>query len=277
MTCSKKQQALVTVSRRFTNYYLHCVCPFCAHQREPRYVGLTSAGLNARLAGHLEEPSGACRRYRNYGVWCFKCNWIRKHGPENIRIELLEEYPDVESMKAGEVRWIAEYRARGYDLTNGTAGGDGGVGYRWIDEQRKSLSEVRLLTWSDSRYQEFMRRVNLAAWEGADERRAAAAELTRKRWEDPAYVEMQRKQAQLTNHARWHTARNVTNPACLHCDVSDKDRAQYLRKQKELQHARTMRKPGDSIKRGPHVRHHVNRRRFNGACTFCSTDTLEWT
>ena len=109
-----------------------------------RYVGKTVQSLDSRLKKHIEES--------NQGLKTYKCNWIRKLLKENIipDIETIE-ITDENMWKEREKYWIANYKKRGYNLTNSTNGGEDGWSQRknkipWnkglTKETSKRLKEV---------------------------------------------------------------------------------------------------------------------------------------
>ncbi len=80
-----------------------------------RYIGITSKILKRRLSAHIAVAKAGEQTHR--------AAWIRNLLSQALTpaIVLLQETDDV----AREAYWIAEYRAMGADLTNGTAGGEG--------------------------------------------------------------------------------------------------------------------------------------------------------
>ncbi len=116
--------------------------PFTGHVR---YVGWSIAPL-ARLRRHMKEARCGTTH---------KCRWLAS---------LPGVWPLLHILESGfgdpaepEIRWIAEMRKRGYDLTNATAGGDGVIdpspelrhlrselarGRRPSEETRQKLAEA---------------------------------------------------------------------------------------------------------------------------------------
>ncbi len=93
--------------------------------REPddyRYVGWTINTLEQRLRAHLDEARRKPHTHRARWV-----NKVRREGftPRIILLEIVDDYAEAEK------RWIADFRAKGYRLTNGTDGGKGVLGARW--------------------------------------------------------------------------------------------------------------------------------------------------
>lgn len=83
-----------------------------------------------RYIGKAEDPY---RRYElhlefNYKEKTHKANWIRSlfRAGQTPILEILDEVPESE-WSFWEREWIRLYRALGFDLTNGTDGGEGGI------------------------------------------------------------------------------------------------------------------------------------------------------
>ena len=98
---------------------------------EIRYIGKTNGTLTDRLAKHLVTKE------RNH-----RSSWIKNLLNQNLKpvIEVLEEVTH-EEWAGAERFWIAQFKAWGYRLINGTEGGDCGV----ISPQCRaaSLREIR--------------------------------------------------------------------------------------------------------------------------------------
>jgi len=67
---------------------------------------------------------------------------MRKHGPENIQMDILETYHNVQvsTLKARETVMIDDYRSSGFDLTNTTDGGEGISGFKHREESKRNMS-----------------------------------------------------------------------------------------------------------------------------------------
>ena len=100
-----------------------------------RYVGLTSSTWKVRWASHVH---GARRQggRRKTAVLC----WIASHGPDAVRVTILELCESKEELPAAEQRWIKKLRDEGYALLNHTDGGEGAWGYCPTDEERAAMS-----------------------------------------------------------------------------------------------------------------------------------------
>lgn len=93
-----------------------------------RYVGIT-----AHLRRRMSEHRHAARKGRKWPLY----NWIRKHGPENIYVDILQEgrFEDYQELRDWEVVWITSLRRSGFDLLNVTEGGEGRYGVKVPQEQ----------------------------------------------------------------------------------------------------------------------------------------------
>lgn len=98
-------------------YGLRCVC----HNAGYRYVGKTKHGLHDRLVCHIYESQ------RNTTRPLYK--WVRKHGAENIRADVLEYADTNEELCISEIQWI---EFLGTHVSEGglnvTLGGEGALG-----------------------------------------------------------------------------------------------------------------------------------------------------
>jgi len=100
--------------------------------REIRYVGKTVGSLEKRLSEHLKYNGADHRSF-----------WIQsllKQGLEPL-IEQVDVCYDCEWQEK-EAMWIRQCKAYGYDLTNGTEGGDGCTGWKHTEESRENLSNA---------------------------------------------------------------------------------------------------------------------------------------
>ena len=104
---------------------------------EIRYVGKTSGCLPARLRRHIYHLKSAGGR-RNHKV----C-WLKRLHLVGLtpRIELVQTVPS-EVWPDAERYWISFFRSLGCSLTNGTDGGEGGVGHHVSDELRAATSAL---------------------------------------------------------------------------------------------------------------------------------------
>lgn len=87
---------------------------------EIRYVGQTSKTLEERLKIHLRDA--------NYKKNNRRVSWIKSIVKKGFipRIEFIEEV-NCEEWQFWEMYWIEQFKAWGFNLTNGTKGGDGGA------------------------------------------------------------------------------------------------------------------------------------------------------
>jgi hypothetical protein len=105
-------------------YGLSCICH---PEAGVRYVGQTAQELNVRLTNH--------RCHARFGTKTPVYHWIRKHAPNNIKAEVLEEAA-LEDLDEAERRVIARY---GLDsLLNISVGGVDGT---TLGRKRPEFSE----------------------------------------------------------------------------------------------------------------------------------------
>lgn len=107
---------------------------------EIRYVGKSSKGLT-RPKKHLLPCYYNNKRMFHFPIY----RWIRKlvkkgHLPI---IEIFQTFSDSYHLNQAEIYWISYFKSAGSPLLNSTAGGDGVVGNKWTEEQKKRLSEQR--------------------------------------------------------------------------------------------------------------------------------------
>jgi hypothetical protein len=97
---------------RATTFIYSLNCPITGN---PRYVGKAD-NPEERYAWHLRHTSEGTH----------KSNWIRSLLPDGLlpELEILCEVP-VSCWQGHEARFISQFRAIGFDLTNSTDGGDG--------------------------------------------------------------------------------------------------------------------------------------------------------
>ena len=103
---------------------------------EIRYIGYTSTSLKERLRCHIKDSKS--KRYKN----THRAKWITSLSNCNLEptINILNEYNTKEEAVFNEIKLIFEYRLLGYNLVNGTDGGEGGTGYKFTEEQKKQQS-----------------------------------------------------------------------------------------------------------------------------------------
>lgn len=94
-----------------------------------RYIGKTVATLGTRLSQHVTQARKGLQTH----LHC----WIRSLDARPV-IKSLEVVP-YEHDAAAEVRLIAKYRARGFDLTNATDGGEGKKGCFHTEEAKAKI------------------------------------------------------------------------------------------------------------------------------------------
>ncbi|PZV02225.1 MAG: hypothetical protein DCF32_15275 [Leptolyngbya sp.] len=103
-----------------------------------RYIGKTSCRLSLRLSRHI-----AAAKHEVENTY-HRLNWIR----ELLALGLLPEIRELERNPAdwteAEARWIQHGRSQGWDLTNGTLGGEGypTVNYAKLDPILGTMSDA---------------------------------------------------------------------------------------------------------------------------------------
>jgi predicted GIY-YIG superfamily endonuclease len=106
--------------------------------REPsseliRYVGLSN-NPKKRLVKHI---------YHRKSDRTHKVNWIKLLRSKGLvpEMDILDDGLTLEEAKQKEIDYIKLFKACGAKLVNGTNGGDGGLGRRHTDMDRKKISE----------------------------------------------------------------------------------------------------------------------------------------
>lgn len=102
----------------------------CHPEAGIRYVGSTRRSLESRLKDHTKPGWVASAKYP-------VTRWIGKHGPGNIRIELLEQC-DSENLDEREIYWISYYRSVSNDLLNLAPGGRNSPVRKHVSEDARS-------------------------------------------------------------------------------------------------------------------------------------------
>ena len=117
----------------------------CPIAKAVRYVGKTKYP-EKRLQGHLIAARG-----RHVSHHC--ANWIRSLLAQDLApsFEVIHVVQADESWQEVEARFIAQYRAEGHPLTNGTAGGDGfhDIPPEVLKKRSKAQGKVMKELWAD--------------------------------------------------------------------------------------------------------------------------------
>jgi hypothetical protein len=96
----------------------HYVYKITAIRSDRVYLGKAKDPVY-RFKGHLREAKNGLRYKNGKSKHNIRANWIRKHGEENMRLEILAGPFDTKAEAfAEEIRLIAEYRAAGIPLAN---------------------------------------------------------------------------------------------------------------------------------------------------------------
>lgn len=97
-----------------------------------KYVGQTSKTLNERIKAHLKDAKYKKKNKRT--TWI---NSLIKNSLEPV-IELIDE-ADESEWEFWEMYWIEQFKAWGFELKNGTIGGDGIKGYVFTKEDKDKM------------------------------------------------------------------------------------------------------------------------------------------
>lgn len=113
-------------------YALYCSCENC-DDKKPRYVGQSVEGARVRFVKHLSSA-------RQGKPWAVS-RWIRKHGEENIRFEVLKSGVEVSELDDLEQALIQELGTSieigGYNIQ---PGGNGVSGYKHHPNARSKIT-----------------------------------------------------------------------------------------------------------------------------------------
>lgn len=211
---------------------------------EYRYVGLTTRGV-ARLQEHINEALNP-KHARHLSS---KAEWVRSVRG-HITFEILEVCDNPEDLNLSEMKWIAIFKERGYDLLNETNGGAGTLGFSpvWSDATKLKISQSKMghsvSEETRNKLREAIRRTPISpeaqrkaalsratnGYVHSEETRKKISESHKKRWEDEnrtfsdearAKLSATRKSMDIDNskslHVRWHEKRSVVSPMCKHC------------------------------------------------------------
>lgn len=107
----------------------------CPTTGEIRYVGKATNPM-LRLRTHLQEA----KRGKNHRAY-----WIRSLAIKGMqpKMEIVDEVPENE-WQSWEVAYIQHFREEGFDLVNGSLGGDGNPGLKHSAEAREKIRDARL-------------------------------------------------------------------------------------------------------------------------------------
>lgn len=198
-----------------------------------RYIGLTTQKPSVRLYDH--------RRDARRGMHRPVSHWIRKHGPENIQMEILVTFTEETLPQIGDVEMQLIEKYQTHTSKNGmnqTLGGDGGIaGYKHTPE---SIAKMSASVWTGRKHSEESRRkmsessmgktisdehkAKLAiAFSGennhnygkpmSDESKAKLSATQKARMSTP---EGKFKQSR-SSHIYWHVQRDIIKEGCIHC------------------------------------------------------------
>lgn len=104
-----------------------------------RYIGITQQRLSSRVSGHMASCKQA---FKNKKSRHHRHCWIKSLLDKNQIpiVQLLNSFDTAEEVKQAEIKTIDEYKELGYNLVNGTAGGDGIRDYKFTNEYLETVS-----------------------------------------------------------------------------------------------------------------------------------------
>jgi group I intron endonuclease len=105
------------------------------------YVLCAIDGKGPRYVGHTAHPGTRLTHHRKEIKRTHKCHWVQSIGPENIEMAILEIVPTKDAPAVEKV-YIQHMRAWGFDLVNGTDGGEGASGYKHTPQTKLRLSAL---------------------------------------------------------------------------------------------------------------------------------------
>ena len=108
-----------------------------------RYIGKAKE-LYFRIRNHYKPSTLKSKTHKN--------DWIKSLLKDNKRVKVIviEQCKSIDKLNESEIKWIKHYKDLGYNLTNGTNGGDGGKtsnnrkGIKFSEEHKKKLSDAKL-------------------------------------------------------------------------------------------------------------------------------------
>lgn len=101
-----------------------------------KYVGRTTNKLAYRLTNHINDAKKEGNK---------RATWIKSLTNRGVK-PIIEEIDIAETWEESELLeqlYISLFKSWGFDLKNGTIGGEGPIGFKHTDEQRKAQSESR--------------------------------------------------------------------------------------------------------------------------------------
>lgn len=181
---------------------------------EVRYVGLVLGDKDPkeRRREHLAEALRGTRGHKN--------NWIRKCIAEGIppEVETLEADVPEDQLGEHERGWIRYGHEIGWKLTNGTAGGEGTVGYVPTPEAIRNHSEGAKRMWEDPEYRQIMSDLGKARMADPEwyaewldtyiAAKPAQSEGLRRAWERDEYRRLKSQQASSQMSTHWSDPAN---------------------------------------------------------------------
>lgn len=153
-----------------------------------RYIGWTSTTLEKRLYKHLLPSELKKKTHKN--------NWLNQLVCENLRPIIVEiEKVPYKDYQESERKWIAYYGRE--NLTNGTDGGEGMLGWVPSEDTRRKLSETMKKKMESLELRENLRKKAIEQW-GSEEDRLEMANTLSKSWSNDM-----KEKARIRGVERW--------------------------------------------------------------------------
>ena len=189
-----------------------------------RYIGYTSKTAAQRLKDHYYTCTVQKAKGRDLYMWMTQC------GRESIQIDILESHESItlRDILQRERDFIAEARANGVDLLNGTTGGQGLPGLSHTDEAKAKMSSRHkgktISPEQRKQISEFM------TGHKYNESRGPVSEETKQRMSEARRGEKNhnygksmspeaKAKMSFTKHLNHHVAKGVIKPSCTSCVV----------------------------------------------------------
>lgn len=175
---------------------------------EYRYIGKTVQPLMVRFGRHLYDAQQGINRP--------VCNWIMKHGPENIQACVLSTFDEdsIQWIDDRERFYISQYREiTEKGLLNLTDGGDGrSPGYTPSEETKAKMSAAKIGQPKSVDHRAKISASTMGRVHSQEHREKISQSCKGK----PRSEEAKLKLAEGA-HKRWHVRRGIVKPECSFC------------------------------------------------------------
>lgn len=124
-----------------TKYYIYKVTNAINNKI---YIGKTKYPKK-RWESHLSTAKNPTTN-KNGDTYFYRA--IRKHGEQNFKFEIIDEFDTEDLCMQAEISYIAKFNSMNRDIGyNRTNGGDGASGYKFSEEQKKQLNQEKKITY----------------------------------------------------------------------------------------------------------------------------------